>query len=199
MKKLVALILVGILTTGMGVFGTFSAFSGSSTFSDKVNITLGTLVVNATQAAYGGVWRASNGIIHTDTIDTKSQAINPTGDQTLTFENAKPGDVFVKTVLVNNYGSLNANTLIKLAPQPANSPFDVTISPSVNYAHVTIAGNQTDGFTMVLPTNEHSQDWGQGVLFEIKVTIKDGGNDWQGLNINLGTQKFIDVTYSQLN
>lgn len=195
-KKILGLLLAAFITTGIGGFGTFAIFSGNAKYHDQVNITMGSLEVKAQQSAYGGQWRKSDG--KSETKDTATESINKGNLQQLTFTNVKPGDEFVKTVQVSNYGTLKADTTVKLVNQYPSDALEVTVTPYVNYDKVVITGDQINGFNMILPPHEKPEGWCQGVLFEIKVKVKDVGNWWQNKTIDLGNFEFLNVDYKQV-
>ncbi|WP_411168676.1 TasA family protein [Clostridium sp. MB05] len=180
-KKIAALLLAAALTTGMGGFGTYAYFTDSDTLTDNVNITMGTLDVDAYWATDAGkdTWKATS----------KATEVKSTNAETLTFENVKPGDTFERDVVIANQGSLKADTTVELKknlPQGLKVELvDVTsqtgkVAIDPNYANRLYENG----------VGAH----GGFIRATVKVTVEESmSNEWMGKAFELGAQEFIVV------
>ncbi|MGL5352323.1 MAG: TasA family protein, partial [Clostridium sp.] len=107
-KKITALLVAAAITTGMGGYGTYAYFNGITELDNNVSITMGEIKVTPYWAADGqNTWNSTSKV---------SEVIAKDGGQTLSFENVKPGDTFERDIMIANYGTLNAKTVVTLEP-----------------------------------------------------------------------------------
>lgn len=180
-KRILGLILAASIATGVGGYGTYAYFTGSDKLKDDVNITMGNIDVDAYWATDAGKtqWKATSGA-----TEVKSSTAD-----TLTFENAKPGDTFERDVVVANMGSLKADMSVA---------YNTELSDIVDVELVNVT-SQT-GKVLLDPNVAHryyenavgaNGGWIRGT---VRITIKkETGNEWMNKVINKEAHDFITV------
>lgn len=178
-KKIIALGLAAALVTGVGSFGTYAYFTETEKVDNNVNITMGTLDVNAYWANDGiSSWKATSTATETSALDA---------GKTLSFQNAKPGDTFEREIIVANYGSLNSDTTVQLNADRSND-FDIKMD---------LVNSQFDNAFVEEGTGRicsRAMQNGEWMRIKITVTIpNDMGNDWQNKLFNADAATFVVV------
>ena len=178
-KKIIALTLAAALFTGVGTFGTYAYLTDSESVNNDVNITMGTLDVNAYWANDGvNTWRPTS---------VATEAIAKDGGATLSFENVKPGDTFEREIIVANYGSLNADTTIELAEGRSEQLGVKMELVDSQYGNAQVEENTGRIYTRAMQNGE----W---MRVKITVTVPaDAGNDWNAKVFNAPAANFINV------
>lgn len=184
-KKLIALLVAAGIMTGVGGFGTYAYFTDAAKVDDEVNITMGDVNVEAwwsTDSRDTTKWTATS---------SATEVANKTSD-TLTFENAKPGDTFERTILVANYGSLKSDVSVAFNPD-LNKIMKVELTNvSSQYGNVQKDPNVANRYyeNGLLP--------GSWIKATVKVTIsKDAGNEYMKQVFSSDPYTFINVNAHQ--
>lgn len=180
-KKIMALVLAAAITTGIGGFGTYAAFTDQHTLSNEVSITTGTLDVES-------YW-ATDGISSWKPVSTVTE-VNEESANTLTFTNAKPGDRFQRDIIVYNAGTLEADTRIMINEE---------VSDKVNVKIVAVDGTETvesdDTSRFVRAMKPNRAGW---VRLTVEVTVDQGvENEWMNKVVAGDAHDFIELSAHQ--
>lgn len=203
-KKLTGLLLAGALFAGVAATGTYSFFSDKIESPANLTIAMGNLSIADVGGEDGLLWEVQTNADDAD-LDTESyekEHFNP-GDS---FANVRPGDVFVRTVQLENTGSLKQRVNVKFNDAILNTIVGTTADGTqVRFSDVFDLAMPEDS-TFIL---EPGKDTDEVKEFEIRFAIKtsmdntfnakeDGLHEWD-LNELLNNASFVTVTADQVN
>ncbi len=182
-KKIMVLLLAAAITTGIGGFGTYAYLTDRDTLADDINITMGSVDVEAYWATDGDLtnWVATSGA--TEALRDGSG---------LNFKNVKPGDTFEREVVIANYGTLKADITIEISGE---------IGKLLNVKLVNVT-SQNGNFAQ----EENNGRWyengvnpnGGFIRATVQVTVpEDAGNEWMSKLINANANQFIEANTHQ--
>lgn len=177
-KKIIALLLGAALTTGIGGFGTYAYFTDREDVKNNVNITMGR--IEASTNWEGSSWNA---------VSAQNEARSILKDGSLTFENVKPGDYFYRDIIVENTGSLVADTIITL-----NESFSADLNTSF------VVNDGSGYLDHINPSRVEVKNLAPGAKLTVRVTIEvptEFGNAWSDKVFNAENHNFISVDMHQ--
>lgn len=176
-KKITALLLAAALTTGVGAYGTYAYFTDTAQVKNNVNITMGTLDVQAD-------WMEQNW--NKISVGDEASLKGTSYDGQLAYEYVKPGDIFTRKIKVQNIGNLRANVTAEVY-NPYNNIFDLNVKLN--------GENQSTSFEI----GEMDANGKMSQEITLELTVKDLNNEWQGANIgNIEADEFVKIYAEQL-
>lgn len=172
-KKILGLVLAAAMVTGVGGFGTMAALTSGDTVDETVNITLGSVTVDAR-------WTEGEWAVNSVGNEAELQATDDgwgLSIKDLKAVNVKPGDTFTRNFMVANTGSLRSN--MSLAVVDAIQGADITIE--------LVNNNGADNVECQSKNSTITNIGARGVFIEYKmtVTVQD--------NFEVFTEKLVDL------
>lgn len=178
-KKLIALVLGAVITSGIGGFGTYAYFTDREAASESVSITMGT--VDASVNWIGSGWTPfTNG---TEAIEMMTDDFG--------FTNVKPGDEFYREIEVVNTGSLKADTIVELN---ANLGAELNVDFQVMHEDKTWDENfygKDNRFEKLAVAP------GEKLVVRVHVRIPKEMTNFEGKEFNFDAQEFVVVNMHQ--
>ena len=117
-KKIAVLALLGTILLGITGFGAYSWFTSSANVESNLIVETGTLKIQADLGQ--NRWTVENK--SNSNVDLKTEVNNPNAKND--FKNARPGDSFVKTVGLENIGTLKERVNFKINKNIINDKYN---------------------------------------------------------------------------